>query len=130
MVMGTLQQWGMNMLRNLCRQGRASIPVEHREEACYRFISSGIKLEQTVAWMMKEYADTISRAKYPEKLCINTVTMGGNGKEQQLNVAASGNAYRRYASEAQLSEEAKAKVFKMLSGNQTLLKRLECILRV
>ena len=106
-----------------------SIPFEHREEACYRFISSGFKLEETTAWMLKEYADnpTITRSKYPEKLCANTVTMGGNGDQQQLNIAAFGNAYRRYASEAeaQLAEASKAEAAKALNERELLRERLD-----
>jgi hypothetical protein len=106
-----------------------SIPFQNREEACYRFISSGFKLEDTVAWMMKEWKDdpTISRAKYPEKLCANTITMGGNGDQQQLNVAAFGNAYRRYASEteAQMTEKSRAEVTKLNSDYQALRERFD-----
>ena len=106
-----------------------SIPFQHREEACYRFIRSGFKLEDTVAWMMKEWQDdpTISRAKYPEKLCANTISMGGNGDQQQLNVAAFGNAYRRYASEteAQLTEASRAEVTKLSSDHQALRERFD-----
>ena len=55
-----------------------SIPFQYREEACYRFISSAFKLEDTVEWMMTQYKDdaTIIHAKYPEKLCANTVHDG------------------------------------------------------
>ena len=106
-----------------------SIPFQHREEACYRFISSGFKLEDTVAWMMNEYKEnpTISRAKYPEKLCANTVTMGGNGDQQQLNVAAFGNAYRRFASEteAQAAEASRAEVNKLNGDHQALRERFD-----
>ena len=106
-----------------------SIPFQHREEACYRFISSGFKLEDTVAWMMKEHKDnpTVQRAKYPEKLCANTVTMGGNGDQQQMNVAAFGNAYRRFASEmeAQLTEVARAEVSGLTAQNRTLREQLD-----
>ena len=109
-----------------------SIPFQFREEACYRFINSGFKLEETVSWMMDTYNHdtTISRAKYPDKLCANTVTMGGNGDQQQMNIAAFGNAYRRYESEAEarLSELAKAEFTKqngdLKADNQNLLDKL------
>jgi hypothetical protein len=106
-----------------------SIPFQNREEACYRFISSGFKLEDTVVWMMTKYKDdpTISRTKYPEKLCANTITMGGNGDQQQLNVVAFGNAYRRYASEteAQMTEKSRAEVTKLNSDYQALRERFD-----
>ena len=53
-----------------------SMPFQHLEEACYRFISSGFKLENAVAWTMMEFEDdlrTINRAKYPEKPCANMI---------------------------------------------------------
>ncbi len=105
-----------------------SIPFEHREEACYRFISSGFKLEETVAWCMKEWADnpTLQRAKFPDKLCANTITMGGNGDQKQLNTAAFGNAYRRYASEsaAIAAERAAAELRQVNAQNQALREEL------
>ena len=106
-----------------------SIPFQYREEACYRFIASGFKLEESVAWMMQAWKDdpTITRAKYPEILCANTVTMGGNGDQKQLNVAAFGNAYRRFASEteSQLTEAAKVEVSKVAGENQSLRAELD-----
>ena len=106
-----------------------SIPFQFREEACYRYISSGFKLEDTVKWMMESYNHdtTISRAKYPDKLCANTVTMGGNGDQQQLNIAAFGNAYQRFAKEkeAQLAEAARVEVSKLADQNQSLREELD-----
>lgn len=106
-----------------------SVPFQAREQACHRFISSGFKLEETVQWMMREFREdpTIQRSKYPEKLCANIITMGGNGDQQQLNVAAFGNAYRRYASEkeAQLSEASRAEVEKLSRDFQALRQRLD-----
>ncbi len=106
-----------------------SIPFQHREEACYLFISSGFKLEDTVEWMMREWADnpTLQRAKFPEKLCANTVTMGGNGDQQQLNIAAFGNAYRRYASEteAQMAEKSRAEIAHLEQDYRALRERFD-----
>ena len=106
-----------------------SIPFQSREEACYRFIASGFKLEETVAWMMREWKNepTVARAKYPEALLANTVTMGGNGDQKQLNVAAFGNAYRRYASEteAQLTEASRVEASKLVETNQSLRSELD-----
>ena len=106
-----------------------SVPFQHREEACYRFISSGFKLEVTVAWMMAQYKDddTIRRAKYPQKLCANIITMGSNGDQRQLNVAAFGNAYRRYASEteAQLTEASRAEAARLYSDYQAIRERFD-----
>ena len=106
-----------------------SIPFQHREEACYRFINSGFKLDDTVNWMMDQFKEdpTISRAKYPEALCANTVTMGANGDQKQLNVAAFGNAYRRFASEteAHATEASRAEVNKLNDEYQALRERLD-----
>ena len=101
-----------------------SIPFQHREEACYQFIVSGFDLEDTVAWMMKEYREdpTISRAKFPETLCANTVTMGGKGAQRRLNVTAFGNAYRRFAGEmdGRFIERLRAEVAEVNSNFQAL----------
>ena len=71
--------------------------------------------------------ETIIRSKHPEKLCANTITMGGAGDQQQLNVAAFGNAYRRYASEAEavLTEASRAEVVKVANENQSLREKLD-----
>ena len=106
-----------------------SVPFQDREEAAYRFITSGFKLEDTVDWMMQEFKDnpTIARSKHPKTLCANTVTMGGNGDQQQLNVAAFGNAYRRYAaeSEAQLTETSRADIKRLDEEYKNLRQRLD-----
>ena len=101
-----------------------SIPFQHREESCYQFIVSGFDLEDTVAWMMEKYREdpTIRRAKFPETLCANTVTMGGNGAQRRLNVTAFGNAYRRFAGEidARFTEWLRAEVAELNSNFQAL----------
>ena len=74
--------------------------------------------------MMAKFQDdsTLARSKYPQLLCANSITMGGNGDQKQLNVAAFGNAYRRYAieTEAQTAERPKAEVAKLSSDYQAL----------
>ncbi len=78
--------------------------------------------------MMNAWKDdpTVVRAKYPETLCANTITMGAAGDQKQLNVVAFGNAYERFASEtkAQLAEEAKAQTAEMISTIQALQTQL------
>ena len=46
--------------------------------------------------MMKEYAtdENVTRAKYPHKLCRNIVTIGGTGREREINFAAFEAAFR------------------------------------
>ena len=106
-----------------------SMPFQYREESCYRFMSSGFNLEETVAWMMTEYWDdpTISRASNAERLCANILTMGGTGANRTLNVAAFGNAYRRFASEvdAYLMKASKAEVAKLHNDLQGLRDRFD-----
>ena len=53
--------------------------------------------------------------------------MGGNGDQQQLNIAAFGNAYRRYASqtEVQWAERGKAEIAKLSSDHQALREHLD-----
>ena len=58
------------------------------------------------------------------KPCETTIhgSTGGNGDQKQLNVAAFGNAYRRYASETevQMAEKSRADVAKLGSDYQAL----------
>ena len=79
----------------------ASIPFEYREEACYRFITSGFKQQETVDWMLKTFKDepTITRSKYPADLCAKTITTGGSGDQKVLNIQAFRNALDRYMAE-------------------------------
>ena len=73
-----------------------SISFDRRKRACVYQIDGGFDTDKTVAWMMREYAndETVLRAKYPEKLCRNIVTIGGSGRERDLNFAAFEAAFR------------------------------------
>ena len=89
-----------------------SVPFKYREAACLKFIESGFKIETTIGWMQSQYGeeDSMKRAKYPEKLCRNILTLGGGGNEQQLNIVAFKNALGEYQRQLQERHEASASV--------------------
>ena len=47
----------------------------------------------------------IQRAKYPEKLCRNIITLGGNDDQQQLNIVASKTAFNAFVRELEAKQE-------------------------
>ena len=67
-----------------------SLTLPRRREACLHFIENGFDSERTVAWMLKTFADEPSflRAKNKARLALNTITIGGQGDQQQLNMIA------------------------------------------
>lgn len=78
-----------------------SMSIPRRQEACLQFIRGGFDAQATVAWMLNEFADepTIQRAKNPEKLLLNTITMGGTGDQKEMNQAAFSRALDVYIQE-------------------------------
>ncbi len=66
------------------------LPLEYRVEAVLRFIQSGFKLEETIAWFLDKYShlDTVVKSANPRTLIRNIVTMGGRGWNLDLNIVA------------------------------------------
>ena len=75
-----------------------SMDFNKRIAACTRYFESGQDTDGTVDWMMQEFAadETLKRAKNPRKLCENIVTMGGTGRERQMNMGAYRTALDKY----------------------------------
>ena len=63
---------------------------DRRKRACMYHIESRLNTDKTVEWMLKEFAndEAVKRAKYPEKLCRNIITMGAQGRERFMNQQA------------------------------------------
>ena len=64
-----------------------SVSRDRRKRACFYQIDHGFDTDKTIGWMLKEYAtdENITRVKDPEKLCRNIITMGGTGREREMN---------------------------------------------
>ena len=75
-----------------------SVNFDKRVNACTRYFDSGQDTGGTVDWMMQEFAEdeTFKRAKNPRKLAENIITMGGTGRERQMNMAAYRIALDKY----------------------------------
>ena len=75
-----------------------SVSFHRRVQACAKSIDSEFDFDNVIAWMLQEFGDddTIKRAKDPHKLCRNIITMGGGGREKDLNIAAFREAFTKY----------------------------------
>ena len=78
--------------------GMTSVSFHSRVQACARSIDSEFDFDNVIAWMLQEFGDddTIKRTKDPYKLCRNIITMGGGGREKDLNIAAFREAFTKY----------------------------------
>ena len=85
-----------------------SMSIPRRQDACLHFIHNGFDADQTIAWMLTEYREepTVLRAKHPEKLCRNIITMGGSGIEKEANIAAFNRALDVHAAQERDREAA------------------------
>ena len=75
-----------------------SLSIAKRERACLYFIRSGFDSDKTVSWALKEYAhdDSFINAKRPERLALNTITMGGSGDQREMNSIAFRHALNQH----------------------------------
>lgn len=106
-----------------------SMDIDLRIAACTRYFESGQNATETVDWMMKEFADedTIRRAKYPRKLCLNVITMGGSGDQKQMNIYAFNAALAKFQANEVMREVAKhrSEMDKYRSETEQLRRRLD-----
>ena len=88
-----------------------SMSLPRRREACLHFIRNGFDADQTIKWVLKEYADdeNVQRAKYPERLARNIITMGAGGDQKEMNIAAFGQAFEIFVREERDREVTKTR---------------------
>lgn len=78
-----------------------SISIYKRALGCLYLIKHEFDIDGTVDHVIKELADEpkMRSAKYPRKLARNLVTIGGNGDQQEMNLAAFKDALHWYDKE-------------------------------
>ena len=78
-----------------------SISITKRKEACLHLLRNDFDIEGTIQWFLRRNSDdpVVQRAKYPEKLARNIITIGGSGDQQQLNLVAFQQALDLHAAE-------------------------------
>lgn len=88
-----------------------SIPIYKRREGCLVLLRNDMNVEKAVEHILDSCSDETSmlRAKYPEKLARNIVTMGGSGVQQELNILAMQQAVAQYGVEQGRQEANRAK---------------------
>ena len=105
-----------------------TIPISKRREGCLALIRNNFDTDKAVEFVMKDCANepAMIRAKYPERLAFNIVTIGGNGVQQQLNLIAFQQAITQHAADLnrQSVNKANAENEKLRDQNERLTEQV------